>query len=243
MDAAHLIRDAVARVAQLRQLAVSTPGLARAVTDIKHLQARRFAGTYDDLLHSDHYKPACLFFLEELYSDKDYSRRDAQFSRMAGPLDKLFPQSVAQTAIALAQLHCLTEELDLASAQQWMANPQVPEAARYVLAWRAVDRRADRNRQLASVMTVGHELARLTRLPGLRLMLKMMRGPAQLAGLESLQHFLELGFDTFAAMGRKANGTAFFLDTVHTREARLIDLLFDADPVVCETEIEGLLHV
>lgn len=243
MDAALIIRDAVARVAQLRQLAASTPGLARAVSDVKHLQARRFAGTYHDLLHSDHYKPAGLFFLEELYSDKDYSRRDAQFARMAGPLDKIFPSSVVQTAIALAQLHGLTEELDLATAQHWMTYPDAPEAARYVLAWRAVDRRADRNHQLASVMTVGHELARLTRLPGLRLMLKMMRGPAKLAGIEALQHFLELGFDTFAAMGRKANGSAYFLETVRSRESRLIDLLFDATPAICEADLHGVLHV
>jgi hypothetical protein len=243
MDAALIIRDAVARVAQLRQLAASTPGLARAVSDIKHLQARRFAGTYDDLLHSDHYKPACLFFLQELYSDKDYSRRDAQFARMAGPLDKIFPESVVQTAIALAQLHRLTEELDFATAQHWLAQPDAPEATRYVRAWRAVDQRADRNTQLADVLAVGHELARLTRLPGLRLMLKMMRGPARLAGMESLQGFLELGFDTFEAMGRQANGIAFFLETVRVRESRLIDLLFEADPVVGETEIESVLHV
>lgn len=243
MDAALIIRDAVARVAQLRQLAASTPGLARAVSDIKHLQARRFAGTYDDLLHSAHYRPACLFFLQELYSDKDYARRDAQFARMAGPLDKLFPQSVVQTAIALAQLHRLTEELDFATAQHWLTQPEGPEATRYVRAWRAVDQRVDRRTQLASVMTVGHELARLTRLPGLRLMLKMMRGPARLAGMESLQCFLELGFDIFEAMGRKAKGAAFFLETVRGRESRLIELLFEADPVIGETEIESVLHV
>ena len=243
MDAAHIIRDAVTQVAQLRTLAASTPGLAQAVSDIKQVQARRFAGTYHDLLHSTHYRPAGLFFLEELYSDKDYTRRDAQFARMAGPLDKIFPKSVVDTAVALAQLHGLTEQLDLATAQHWLAHPEAPEALRYVLAWQAVDRRADRNSQLASVMTVGTELARLTRLPGLRLMLKMMRGPAHLAGLEDLQRFLELGFDTFAAMGRKSNGTAYFLETVRSRESRLIDLLFDASPAVSETELHSALHV
>ena len=243
MDAAHMIRDAVTQVAQLRTLACSTPGLAQAVSEVKLLQARRFAGTYHDLLHAAHYRPAGLFFLEELYSDKDYARRDAQFARMAGPLDKIFPQSVVDTAVALAQLHRLTEQLDLATAQHWLAHPEAPEALRYVLAWRAVDRRVDRNQQLASVMTVGTELARLTRLPGLRLMLKMMRGPAHLAGIEDLQRFLELGFDTFSAMGRKANGTAYFLETVRSRESRLIDLLFDASPLQGEAELHSVLHV
>jgi hypothetical protein len=237
MNAALLIRDAVARVAQLRKIAASAPGLAQAVSDIKHFQARRFAGTYNDLLHSEHYKPAGLFFLEELYSNKDYSRRDAQFVRMAGPLDKIFPQSVVETAVALAQLHRLTEELDMATAQQWLACVETSEITRYRLAWQAVGRRAERTQQLATVMIVGHELARLTRLPGLRLMLKMMRGPAKLAGIEALQAFLELGFDTFSAMGRQANATSFFLETVRLRESRLIDLLFDASPAACEAEL------
>ena len=242
MDAATIIRDAVARVAQLRQIAASSPGLAQAVSDIKHFQARRFAGTYDDLLHSEHYKPAGLFFLDELYSNKDYSRRDAQFARMAGPLDKIFPASVVQTAVALAQLHRLTEELDLATAQQWVACADESEVVRYIQAWRAVDRREDRNKQLATVMNVGYELARLTRLPGLRLLLKMMRGPANLAGIEALQAFLELGFDTFAEMGRRADGTTYFLRTVQARESRLIDLLFDANPLACEAELTLNLH-
>lgn len=241
MEATNIIRDAVARVALLRQTAADTPGLARAVSMVKHFQARRFSGTYFDLLHSKQYRPAALFFLEELYSEKDYSERDAQFARIAGALERLFPQQVVQTAVSLAQLHRLTEELDLATAQSWMSNAAASEAARYVTAWRSADRRPDRNTQLATVLNVGHELDRLTRTRGLRMMLKMMRGPANLAGLGSLQQFLESGFDTFAAMGRKGAGVGYFLDTVRAREAGLIDRLFDADAVACETEITQLL--
>ena len=57
-----------------------------------------------------------------------------------------------------------------------------------------------RQRQLAVVLELGHALNRLTRMPGLRTMLKMMRRPAGVAGLESLQKFLEAGFDAFADM-------------------------------------------
>jgi hypothetical protein len=148
---------------------------------------------------------------------------------------------VVQTAVELAELHHLTEELDFAMAKRWMANPDGDEVRRYINAWRAVDRRTDRNMQVALVLNVGQELDRLTRTPGLRLMLKMMRKPATVAGLGSLQHFLETGFDTFAAMGRKRDGVTYFLDTVRTRESGLIDRLFDAPAVACETEIALLL--
>ena len=241
MDATRIIRDAVLRVAQLRQTAADTPGLAQAISDLKHFQARRFAGTYADLLQSPRYRTAVLFFLEELYSEKDYTARDSQFARIASALERLFPTQVVQTAVALAQLHRLTEELDLAMAQRWMSQRNTPEVARYVRAWRAVGRRSDRNQQLTAVLEVGEELDRLTRTPGLRLMLKMMRGPANLAGLGSLQRFLESGFDTFAVMGRQGGGTAYFLATVKTREAGLIDLLFDAETPACEAEISRAL--
>lgn len=241
MDASQLIRESVMRVTELRQTVADTPGLARAVSDIKQLQARRFAGTYYDLLHSAHFKLAARFFLDELYSEKDYSARDAQFARIAGTLERVFPHQVVQTAVSLAQVHRLTEELDLAMAQHWMNNPGGSEVTRYISAWRAVDRRPDRNTQLGAVVDIGYELDRLTRTHGLRLMLKMMRGPANLAGMGSLQKFLEAGFDTFAALGRKTEGVSSFLATVQAREDRLIELMFDGNPVACEAEISRTL--
>ena len=77
--------------------------------------------------------------------------------------------------------------------------------------------------------------------PGLRLMLKMMRAPAAAAGLASLQGFLEAGFDTFGAMARKKGDAESFLHTVAQREAALITMLFDAQPVACETELQRTL--
>lgn len=242
MHAKEIIRNAVARVDQLRQTAATALGLASAVTEIKEFQARRFTGTYVDLLQTQQYKAATLFFLEELYSEKDYSDRDTQFSRIAGTLERLFPKQVVQTAVALAQLHCLTEELDLAMAQSWLNNPDPNPVTRYITAWRTVGRRADRNNQLEGALSVGQELVVLTHTPGLRMALKMMRRPANLAGMAALQHFLESGFDTFAAMGHGSEGTTFFLTTVQTRETELIKHMFDDSAADCEAEIAQILQ-
>jgi len=84
-------------------------------------------------------------------------------------------------------------------------------------------------------------MARLTRMAGLRTLLKMMRAPAHAAGLGSLQHFLESGFDTFATMARRRGGAEGFLDTIRGREAKLIAMLFDTDRVACETELARTL--
>ncbi|MDO8768344.1 MAG: hypothetical protein Q7K57_06540 [Burkholderiaceae bacterium] len=237
MHAKDIIRNAVTRVALLRQTAAATPVLALAVSEVKEFQSRRFTGTYFDLLQTKEYQPATLFFLEELYSEKDYSDRDAQFSRIAGTLERIFPKPVVQTAVALAQLHSLTEDLDLAMAQSWLNNAHPNPVTRYISAWRAVGRRTDRNTQLADALSVGQELVVLTRTPGLRMALKMMRRPANLAGMAALQHFLESGFDTFAAMGKQSDGTDFFLSTVQARESALIAQLFDAPARDCVAAI------
>ena len=245
-SAKKTIQTAVQKVAHCRLKALETPGLSKAVSDIKAFQSKRFTATYQDLLHMPQYKPATQFFLEELYSEKDYTQRDDQFSRIAGTLERMFPQQVVQTAVSLAQLHSLTEDLDLAMAQCWLKlskkenEIKEKEIERYIAAWLKVGRRADREAQLSGALRVGQELVTLTQTPGLRMALKLMRKPATLAGMAALQQFLESGFDTFAAMTPKnktkkpknaqsqtnVEGSAFFLETVQQREAELIERLF-----------------
>jgi hypothetical protein len=243
MDAARKIRNAVAAVSLLRQAVDANPALEAGVMEIKRLQSRRFAGTYADLLDHEAYRDAATFFLEELYSDKDYAGRDAQFSRVAGAIERMFPSQVVQTAVAMAELHSLTEELDQAMALAWLgySDESLSPPHRYILAWREVGRRVDRDNQLAAVLAIGRQMIRLTRTSGLRMLLKMMRGPAAAAGLGSLQGFLEAGFDTFGAMAGRGAGAAEFLSTIEAREAELVRTLFDADLVACETELAATL--
>ena len=243
-DAATRIRAAVARVQALRASGVNSPALGAAVFYVKQLQSRRFAGSYTDLLASPIYQHAARFFLDELYSTRDYAQRDAQFARIAGTLQTVFPRQVAHTAVALAELHADTETLDHQMALAWLAQDAGTagdDAARYLKIWRSTGQRAGRNAQLAGVLFIGRELERLTRLPGLRTLLKMMRRPAQAAGLDALQQFLEAGFDTFAALSRHPQGVAHFLDCVEAREAALMQQLFEDDVVTCETELRRLL--
>lgn len=241
MKASKEIREAMAQVARLRHAASVDTSLNQALKDVKHLQALRFEGSYQDLLGHPVFAPSARFFLEELYSDKDYSQRDAQFVRIADALDRTFPASVLATVLALTTLHQQTEELDMALALAWRQADHLPDAARYVAAWRKVGQRTARNWQLATVLDVGQTLGQLTRKPGLRLLLKMMRRPAELAGLGALHGFLEAGFDHFSSMARQNNAVDHFLRTIRTRESSWIDLLFDGNPVTCETELTQTL--
>src|SRR5206468_4276163 len=113
---AQTIREAVAEVERLREESRAEPRIGQSVLRVKRFQAARFRGTYTDLLASRIHGAAARFFLEELYGDRDYAQRDAQFARIAGAVERLFPRDVAQTAAALARLHALTESLDHAMA-------------------------------------------------------------------------------------------------------------------------------
>lgn len=242
MDAAQTIRDSIADVTALRQHRTGDPALGAAVGTVKTLQARRFRGTYADLMGSPSFGPAARFFLEELYSDTDYTDRDLQFGRIAGTLQTMFPQPAVTTAVALAVLHAQTEGLDQDMGRAWLAHAGSPnDATRYTAAWRTVGQRHARQQQLQRVLAMGTDLARLTRTPGLRMMLRMMRGPATAAGMGALQKFLEAGFDTFGQLARQRGGVEQFLATIEQRERALMDQLFDADPVTCETQLANTL--
>ncbi|MDR7096898.1 FFLEELY motif protein [Hydrogenophaga laconesensis] len=222
-SAADQIRTHLERVSHLRKEA-RTAGLDRAVHEVKQLQAQRFRATYADFLTHPVYAPATRFFLEELYGVHDFAQRDAQFARIAGAIERLFPQAVAQLAVDLAEIHALTEVLDHQMAKSWMAqDTSLLPVVRYTRAWRQTGQADARGRQLAVVQHMGLELERLTRMKPLRLALRMMRNPARAAGLDVLQHFLESGFDAFASLG---NARAF-LDTISAREADWISILFE----------------
>ena len=255
MDAAQTIRDSIADVTALRLHRTGDPALGAAVGTVKTLQARRFRGTYADLMGSPSFGPAARFFLQELYSDTDYTDRDQQFGRIAGTLQTVFPQPVVTTAVALAVLHAQTEGLDQDMGRAWQAHAETNaaphnnnrdsnnsiDAARYTAAWRTVGQRHARQEQLQRVLAMGADLARLTRTPGLRMMLRMMRGPATAAGMGALQKFLEAGFDTFGQLARQRGGVEQFLTTIEQRERALMNQLFDADRVTCETQLANTL--
>jgi hypothetical protein len=217
-------------VARERGLRDADPGLAAAVHAVKAYQQARFERTYADVLDSPQEGAAARFFLTELYGPQDFSRRDAQFARIVPALVRLFPAAIVATVAELAQLHMLSETLDSAMAREVEASPVsragafAIDGAAYGRAWRAVGRSADRERQLQLMLAVGFALERYTRNPVLRHGLRGMRRPARAAGLETLQQFLETGFDTFGRLGSRAHG---FLDLIAARERGLFALLFN----------------
>jgi hypothetical protein len=233
-SASERIRDQLAGVQRLRAQALQA-GVRDAVHTVKRLQARRFRATYRDFLRDPTRAPATRFFLEELYGDRDFSERDEQFSRIAGALERLFPHAVSELAVDLSEMHALTESLDHQLAVHWLAMGSsdlagCSEAERYIHCWRLTGERTARERQLSLVNSLGQELDRLTRSKSLFLALKLMRRPAQAAGMASLQQVLESGFSSFSRLGDASD----FLSCIGERESQWITLLFDARLDTCQ---------
>lgn len=224
---ANRIREHLQTVARLRAGRQADAELAARVLAIKTYQARRFEASYSDLLASPRYRAAARFFLEDLYGPQEFAERDTQFGRVVPALVRLFPHAVVETIEQLGELHALSEALDDAAARHLTgSNPAQPmTAAAYVQAWQGAGRNSARDRQIVLTQSIGRALDGFTRSRLMRGSLRLMRGPAQAAGLGSLQRFLEAGFDAFAAM----KGADDFLRWVGERERALAAALFAPD--------------
>ena len=190
---------------------------------LKEWQSQRLARTHAALLQSERHGPAARFFLEDLYGPKDHQRRDHDIARVLPKLLKLLPAAALHALAQALHMDVLSETLDAELAQALRQAGALQHAgdideARYATAYRACGRTVQRQEQLELVASIGRSLDQLTRLPMLAATLRMMKRPAELAGLGELQNFLQRGFTAFAHM----KGADEFLDSIIQGERRLM---------------------
>ena len=194
------------------------------VKAVKLWQQQRLRRCYADLAADSRYAMAVAFFLDELYGTKDSAIRDRDLIRMYPTIKRLLPKFAFDTIDRALELDVLAEEFDQAMAKRLVGVP-LTEAS-YAAAFRAVGRRVDRLHQVELMRHVGHGLDMVVKKPLIYSTLKMLRTPAQLAGLGEMQRFLEAGFSAF----RHMNGAGHFLQTIEERETVLIGRLLDNHP-------------
>lgn len=150
------------------------------------------------------------------------SRHEKAVRRILPLMITVLPVAGLETVADAFELNALSESLDAAMLAELGDKVFTLTEADYAKAYRAVDRRADRERQIELILHLGQSMDRLTGKPFLGTTLSMMRGPAAAAGLSDLQDFLERGYTAF----RKMKGAAEFLETITTRERALLDAFF-----------------
>lgn len=202
-----------------RQAAQRDPALRAARAALKRHQAARLAATHADLLAAPRTRPAAQFFLDELYGTADATQRDVDLERIIPTLQRLLPPHPLETITHAIVLDALSERLDTAMALRLGLDFTEQD---YAAAYRSVATRAEREQQLALIETLGDSLCQLVRIPFLAMTLKFMHGPALLAGLGQLQHFLETGFGSFKQLPNAAD----FVHTIVARERGLLERLY-----------------
>ena len=210
---AHALTHWLTEARHLRQRATGEPVRAARRQALRAFQAARLARTHADLRHSPRYGRAAEFFLTDLYSPRDL-----------GPLmTNTLPVSGLRALLLAAEVDAVSEQFDAAMVNALGQRLDAALAdADYAAAYRAVGDAPGRQHQIDLILGTGQTLDRLAHKPGLAALLKMMRGPAQLAGLGELQSFLERGFTAFRSM----DSARVFLDTIIERERALSRQLF-----------------
>jgi hypothetical protein len=218
-EIAAALRSALKEVMDERRKSRADVEASCACTALKSFQARRMAATHADLLGAPDTAAAARFFLDDLYGAHDMTQRDADIERIVPTMERLLPEAALHTIAEAIMLDALSEKLDGAMARR--LGVEFDEAA-YASAYSEVSSRADRERQLALVHSVGMSLCELVRVPLIGMTLKMMGGPARLAGLGELHEFLLRGFSAFKSM----KAPRLFVETTTARETRIMENLF-----------------
>ena len=219
----------LAEVQRIRMRIHADPLLEQDRRVVRAWQAERMARTYSDLLAQPRYRAATRFFLDDVYGAKGYPMSDEDVARILPTMGKLLPLSALETIEAAIELDWLSERLDGALAQELRNKQDDPDdpleisVSTYTRAYAKSGNAKERDRQFELICQIGRELDRLAAKPLVSTTLQLMRGPALLAGLQSLQQFLERGFNAFKGM----NGAKEFLDTIAERERRISAQLFE----------------
>lgn len=223
-DAAHLLTN-LSKAAPGKRQIVEAEGLSPEIVQLRTWQTERLTHTYADLLASKRYRPASLFFLNDIYGPQDFSQRNADLERFHQGVSRVLPERAVSILTDAVTLYQLSERLDYDMARVLFHDLGVGEtitAEKYGEAYRMLDNRADRLRQIELVDQIGHGVDKLIKIPFIGATLKVAHTPANLAGWGELQGFLERGYAAFKHM-KDVNG---FLRPVVERETRILEALY-----------------
>jgi hypothetical protein len=196
---------------------------------LRQWQSERLAHTYADLLNEKQYRSACLFFLSDIYSPRDFSQRDQDAEHLYRLLSHFLPQAMLTLLADAIRINQLTDQLDRALLLELeksfgMNNTLTPQL--YALAYRQCDNYAERREQIELMAKILQEAAQGARNPIFAASLRLVRRPAQRAGWIEVYDFLERGYQACRPM----RDVKHFVNTIQQRETTILDQIFAGDP-------------
>ena len=192
-------------------------------------QSTRLAQTYADLMSDRQYGPACRFFLSDLYSPQEFSRRDADVRRAVSFLRRTLPEMMIRGLLKAIELQDLSSALDDALLELMTTQLRVRDSftrTQYENAYRMCGNYAERVRQIDLIVEAGRILQSAHRIPFTGSALALARLPARMIGWGELHDFLQRGYDASLPLRDYDS----FLDTVASREKALLDRIYGVAP-------------
>ena len=214
----------LAEARDLRLAAAADPVRGQRRDRLRAWQAARLAKTHADLLASPQFNIAATFFLSDLYGPKDFSERDTEMEKVLPIMTTMLPVSGLRTLLLAVEVDALSERFD--AEMVVVLGKRLDQDGLtmddYAAAYRQVGDRDGRELQIRLIGETGEALDALAHKAFAGAALKLMHGPAQLAGLGELHAFLERGFNAFRSLRRADE----FLETIVQRERELTVSLF-----------------
>lgn len=213
-----------------RQL-VTAGGLDPRLAMLRQWQSERLARTYADFLADERYRPACQFFLSEVYAPRDFSQRDHDIEQLYKLLSRRLPAAALRLLVDTIELNDVTRALDNALLFVLVERLGVTDRLspqQYAQAYRLCDNYQERVDQIKLVVSLIRQLDSGARLPLAGLVLRAAGGPARRAGWGEPYDLLVHGYAAFKHMP----AVAPFVRAVEQRETRILERIYagDADP-------------
>lgn len=193
-------------------------------------QSERLANTYADLLADKQYRPACEFFLSDIYAPRDFSQRDHDTQRIHDFLSRVFPAHMVQLLTDVVELNTLSAELDQQLVNVLVDQLNVTDRITlelYAEGYRLCDNFSAREHQIDLVTRVVTQVGEGARKRIIGVAMKLARIPVYQAGWVELYDFLRHGYDAF----RQMRDVTSFVQIVEQRERHILSQLFANPPV------------
>lgn len=195
---------------------------------LQQWQRARLSRSFADFAGQEGYRRAVYFFLSELYGGLDFRERDQDMGKVMPVMIRFLPDHTLATMSEAFELQAISLEYDMDMAR-YMAqrgpgkrDMDGLDMKRYCEVYRACSDQAGRERQIVLIRKLGYDLDTLVQLPWVNSLVRLMRGPAHLAGFGRLQRFLEEGLAAFRALP----DAGLFIETVFQRETDAMQKMF-----------------
>ena len=214
---------------EAQQHDITTAGLDRQLSLLRAWQSARLRQTYADLLANDKYRPACQFFLSDIYAARDFSQRDYDAERLYQILSRYLPGNSLYLLAKAIQINQLTNALDhdllnILVNRLGVEDSITPE--QYAEGYKFCDNYEARKQQIELLVDILQEAGKVARNPLVGFASRLARIPARNAGWFEIYDFLERGYAALSHM----RDVRRFAEIIKSRETRILDQIYANHP-------------